>query len=102
MKNERLEILSDEVRKGNPIGLSEALEVIQYQTEIQKSRKERTNRRLRILKSISAIVVTIVGTLAVVFGEVDDSPGLGGIGLILIASAMYLNIKLVNEKQRNN
>ena len=102
MKNERLEILSDEVRKGRPIGLSEALEVIQYQTEIQKSKKERTNRRLRILKSISAIVVTVVGTLAVVFGEVDDSPGLGGIGLILIASAMYLNIKLVNEKQRNN
>ena len=102
MKNERLEILSDEVRKGRPIGLSEALEVIQYQTEIQKSKKERTQRRLRILKSISAIVVTVVGTLAVVFGEVDDSPGLGGIGLILIASAMYLNIKLVNEKQRND
>jgi len=78
--------------------LNEALEVIQYQTEIQKSKKERTQRRLRILKSISAIVVTVVGTLAVVFGEVDDSPGLGGIGLILIASAMYLNIKLVNEK----
>lgn len=102
MKNERLEILSDEVRRGNPIGLNEALEVIQYQTEIQKSKKERTQRRLRILKSISAIVVTVVGTLAVVFGEVDDSPGLGGIGLILIASAMYLNIKLVNEKQCNN
>ena len=97
MKNKRLEDLSDEVRKGNPIGLSEAMEVIEYQTEIQKSRKERTNRRLRILKSISAIVVTVVGTLAVVFGEVDDSPGLGGIGLILIASAMYLNVKLVNK-----
>ncbi len=97
MKNKRLEILSDEVRKGNPIGLGEALEVVKYQTEIQKSRKERTNRRLRILKSISAIVVTVVGTLAVVFGEVDDSPGLGGIGLILIASAMYLNVKLVNK-----
>ena len=98
MKDKRLEILSDEVRKGNPIGLNEAMEVIEYQTEIQKGIKERTNRRLRILKSISAIVVTVVGTLAVVFGEVDDSPGLGGIGLILIASAMYLNIKLVNEK----
>jgi len=97
MKNKRLEILSDEVRKGNPIGLNEAIEVVKYQTEIQKSKKERTNRRLRILKSISAIVVTVVGTLAVVFGEVDDSPGLGGIGLILIASAMYLNIKLVNK-----
>ena len=98
MKDKRLEILSDEVRKGNPIGLGEALEVIEYQTEIQRGIKERTNRRLRILKSISAIIVTVVGTLAVVFGEVDDSPGLGGIGLMIIASAMYLNAKLVNEK----
>jgi hypothetical protein len=46
---------------------------------------------------MAAIVVTVVGTLAVVFGEVDDSPGLGGIGLILIALAMYLNVKLVNK-----
>ena len=98
MKNKRLEILSDEVRRGNPIGLNEALEVVEYQNEIQKIRKERTQRRLRVLKSISAIVITIVGTLGVVFGELDDSPGLGGIGLIIIASAMYLNAKLVNEK----
>lgn len=98
MKNERLEGLSDKVRKGEPIGMGEAMEVIEYQTEIQKGRTERTNRRVRILKSISAIVVTVVGTLAVVFGEMDDSPGLGGIGLILIWGAMYLNAKLVNEK----
>ena len=97
MKNKRLEILSDEVRRGNPIGLNEALEVVEYQNEIQKSIKERTQRRLRVLKSMAAIVVTVVGTLAVVFGEVDDSPGLGGIGLILIAFAMYLNVKLVNK-----
>ena len=40
MKNKRLEILSDEVRRGNPIGLNEALEVIQYQTEIRKYKKQ--------------------------------------------------------------
>lgn len=40
MKNERLEILSDEVRRGNPIGLNEALEVIQYQTEMRKYKKQ--------------------------------------------------------------
>ena len=40
MKDKRLEILSDEVRKGNPIGLSEALEVIQYQTEMRKYKKQ--------------------------------------------------------------
>ena len=40
MKDKRLEILSDEVRRGNPIGLGEALEVIQYQTEIRKYKKQ--------------------------------------------------------------
>ena len=98
MKNKRLEDLSELVRKGHPIDLKDAFEVVEYQTKIVKEGMERTKKRLRILKSISAIVITIVGTLAVVFGEVDDSPGLGGIGLILIGGAMYLNAKLVNEK----
>ena len=40
MKNERLEILSDEVRKGRPIGFSEALEVIQDHTEMRKCKKQ--------------------------------------------------------------
>lgn len=39
------------------------------------------------------IVLTIVGTLAMVSGEVDDSPGLGGIGLIIIGISFYLNYK---------
>lgn len=97
MKDKNLEKLSDLVRKGHPIDLSDAINVIKYQTELKKGREDRTNRRLRILKSISAILVTVVGTLCVVFGEVDDSPGLGGIGLILIGGAMYLNTKLVNK-----
>jgi hypothetical protein len=98
MKNKRLEDLSELVRKGTPIDLKDAFEVVEYQTKIVKEGMERTKKRLRILKSISAIVITIVGTLAVVFGEMDDSPGLGGIGLILIGGAMYLNTKLINEK----
>jgi hypothetical protein len=39
MKNERLEKLSDEVRKGHPISLKEVIEVISYQEELKKSRK---------------------------------------------------------------
>lgn len=39
-KNLRLEELSDKVRKGEPIGMLEAIEVIQYQTEMKKFRKE--------------------------------------------------------------
>lgn len=37
--NKRLEMLSDKVRRGEPIGLSEALEVIDYQEQLKQSRK---------------------------------------------------------------
>ena len=39
MKNERLERLSDKVRRGEPIGFSEAIEVIDYQKKLQQERK---------------------------------------------------------------
>lgn len=48
---------------------------------------------MKVVKIISPIALTIIGTLAVVGGEVDDSPGLGGIGIILICLATYLNYK---------
>lgn len=38
--NERLEILSDMVRKGEPIGLLEALEVIEYQERLKQVKRE--------------------------------------------------------------
>jgi hypothetical protein len=38
--NERLEILSDKVRSGEPIDFVEALEVIEYQEKLKKYRKE--------------------------------------------------------------
>lgn len=38
MKNDRLELLSDMVRKGEPIGFFEALEVIEYQEQLKLER----------------------------------------------------------------
>jgi hypothetical protein len=98
MKNEKLEFLSDEVRKGNPIGLREAMEVVEYQSGLQNMRKARSERRERILKSLAAVACSAAGGMVLVLGEIDDSPGLGGIGLILIATCMYLNSKLVSGK----
>ena len=98
MKNEKLEFLSDEVRKGNPIGLREAMEVAEYQSGLQKMRKARSERCERIIKSLAAVACSAAGGVALVLGEIDDSPGLGGIGLILIAGCMYLNSKLVSGK----
>ena len=40
MSNERLEMLSDKVRMGEPIDFIEALEVIEYQEQLKKYRKE--------------------------------------------------------------
>ena len=98
MKDERLEFLSDEVRKGNPIGMREAMEVVEYQSGLRDMRKARSERRERILKSLAAVACSAAGGVALVLGEIDNSPGFGGIGLILIAACMYLNSKLVSGK----
>lgn len=52
---------------------------------------------MKIIKIVSPIVITIIGVLSVVIGELDDSPGLGGIGLVLISAAVYLNYKLFKK-----
>lgn len=39
-RNQRLEELSEQVRKGIPIGFNEALEVIVYQEEMRKQKKK--------------------------------------------------------------
>ena len=39
MKDERLEMLSDQVRRGIPIDFSEAIEVIDYQQRLQQELK---------------------------------------------------------------
>ena len=46
-----------------------------------------------LIKGLLPIGLTIIGMLAVIGGELDDSPGLGGIGLILIIVASYINVK---------
>lgn len=53
---------------------------------------------MRTIKSLIPILLTVIGTLAVVGGEMDDSPGLGGIGIIIITIAFYLNIKFSKNK----
>lgn len=44
MKDERLEVLSDMVRKGEPIPMGAALEVIEYQKRLRELREERRKR----------------------------------------------------------
>lgn len=48
---------------------------------------------MNVLKSIIPTVLSTIGGMFLVLGEIDDSPGLGGIGLILIGVSLYLNFK---------
>ncbi len=96
-KDKRLELLSDEVRKGNPIGLREAMEVVEYQTQLKNEREVRSEKRFRMVMGLLTNIVCVLGGMTLVLGEIDDSPGLGGIGLILIIASMYLNYKLLYD-----
>ncbi len=97
MRDGKLEFLSDEVRKGNPIGLKEAMEVVEYQQGLKKLREQRSEKRFRMVMGLLTNVVCVLGGMALVLGEIDDSPGLGGIGLIAIAGSMYYNSKLLYD-----
>ncbi len=52
---------------------------------------------MKLLKSIFIgllpIFLTIIGVLSIVYGEIDDSPGLMLIGFILIVFASILTIR---------
>lgn len=51
MKNDRLETLSEMVRRGMPVSMNEALEVIQYQQELKRIRNEKRKVWLSIFNS---------------------------------------------------
>ena len=42
----RLEELSDKIRQGVPVSLSEALEVIEYQSKLEKERQDKASNSL--------------------------------------------------------
>ena len=47
----------------------------------------------KVLIRLFPIFLTVIGMLAIVFGEIDDFPGLMFIGLMLIVLASFMNIK---------
>lgn len=53
----------------------------------------------KILYWIPKILTILLGVFFIVFGEFDDSPGLQGLGLILIITTVVIAIR---NKKKNN
>ncbi len=52
---------------------------------------------MKTLKGIATNLIAAIGGVCIPLGEIDDSPGLGGIGLILIGVSIYLNYKNIKS-----
>jgi hypothetical protein len=50
------------------------------------------------MKVIRSFLLIVIGVFAMVFGEFDDSPGLQGLGLILIISVLYFDLRRYRRK----
>lgn len=57
----------------------------------------RSEKRFRTFMGLLTNIACVLGGMALVLGEIDDAPGLGGIGLIVIAGSMYYNAKLLYD-----
>lgn len=50
-----------------------------------------------LLTAAAVVVLVVVGVLGMVLGEADDSPGLQGIGGLLIVGAVVLVVRTVRR-----
>ena len=51
-----------------------------------------------VLSLFVFMALSALGGMGIVLGELDDSPGLGGIGLLLIGVSLYVKLKLYGIK----
>ncbi len=51
------------------------------------------DKKSKILYWIPKILATLLGIFFIVFGEFDDSPGLQGIGLIVIITTVVIVVR---------
>lgn len=53
-----------------------------------------------MLTYVAAVLLVAVGVAAMVFGEGDDSPGLQGIGLLMIVGAVAIAVRTARSAHR--
>jgi hypothetical protein len=50
-----------------------------------------------VLAVVVVLAVVAIGVTGVVLGEADDSPGLQGLGVLLIVGAVTLGVRIVRR-----
>ena len=53
------------------------------------------------MKYLLALLAIAVGVAALVYGEGDDSPGLQGIGAVLVIGALVLCVRIARSRRRS-
>jgi hypothetical protein len=53
----------------------------------------------RSLLILAAILATGIGVAAIVLGEADDSPGLQGLGLLLVIGAVVIGLRTARRSK---
>jgi len=51
------------------------------------------------VKYVLAVLILALGIAAVVLGEADDSPGLQGIGVVLVVGAVVLGVRTARRSR---
>jgi protein-S-isoprenylcysteine O-methyltransferase Ste14 len=49
------------------------------------------------LAVVAVLAVVVIGVTGVVLGEADDSPGLQGLGVLLVGAAVALGVRAVRR-----
>lgn len=50
-----------------------------------------------VLTMLAALLATALGVAAIVLGEADDSPGLQGLGVLLVVGTVALGVRRVRR-----
>jgi hypothetical protein len=53
-----------------------------------------------LVLALGAVLAVTIGVAALVFGEADDSPGLQGLGALLVIGAVVLGVRTVRGSRR--
>lgn len=55
-----------------------------------------------VIAVVALVVLAALGGAAMVLGEADDSPGLQGIGLLMIVAAVVLGVRSIEAARRSS